>query len=364
MTTNRRTRRSWPSIVGAAIGLSVLIVAVGAVGYRLGQRTLDARPTDPLPAAPTTVIAVEGTLIDARPVSVEAEWQPDGEVLNRLPGTITWAAASRGSLFEISAGSVLYSVDETRVVAVPGDVPAYRDMGPGLVGSDIAQLQQYLLAQGFRISVPDGSWRGSTTTAYRDWRAANLLPPSDTVRLGEIVFLADLPLRTATSQALVVGGMVEDGDALFASLGDSPTLALSLPRDSSIQLEAGADVQVDVAGTTVTAVTVDRQTPSDDGNVRVTLELVGASRGCDVWCGNIPTSGASTWAGTVVLAGPATGVIVPVGALRSGANGKPTLVTVNGETGDVEVVLQVGGRAIVEGVESGAEIVLPTAAPL
>ena len=71
------------------------------------------------------------------------------------------------------------------------------------------------------------------------------------------------------------------------------------------------------------------------------------------------TSGVSSWPAVVRLKGPATGVVVPVGAIRSGAGSGTVVVTQEGSSVPVEVVLQVGGDAIVTGLSAGDVVVIP-----
>lgn len=358
-----RGGQPWVRIVIGLVVSAAVVAAAGFVGFRLGQRTLDVRATDPVPASAVTVTATEGTLVDERPVSIDAVWHTGVEVFNRLTGTITWVAAASGTLFEIAAGKVLYLVDETPVVAFPGLIPAYREMGPGATGADVAQLQQYLVESGYEIAAADGTWRSSTTTAYRNWRVDNFLPARGNVPLGEVVFLADLPLRTTASNDFAVGRLVVDGELLFVALDGSPTLTLSLPSDSPMHVEAGAPLIIDFAGTPVDGVATDRQLRAEDGSRRIDIDVVGDSTLCVTWCEVVPTVGISAWAAIVVLKGPATGVIVPVGALRSGPSGAPVVVTADGVSKVVEVVLQVGGQAIVRGVQAGEVLVLATPPP-
>jgi peptidoglycan hydrolase-like protein with peptidoglycan-binding domain len=352
----------WPRTIGVLAAVCVAALLIALVGYRLGHRTLNVQPSEPAAPSPATVASSEGTLVDERPVIVDAEWEPGIEVLNRLSGTITWAAAGPATLYGIEAGNVVYSVDEVRVVAMPGTVPAFRDIGPGVSGADVAQLQQFLNSEGYPISGADGTWRGSTTTAYRQWRVDNLLPVANSAALGEILFLPDLPISTTTTEDLLVGGLVSDGQALFVALDSAPALSLYLPADSPFQIEPGAMVEIDFAGVPVIATATDRQLQVEGGARRIDVNTAESAAPCDPWCTKIPPRGVSSWAATVVVKGPASGVILPVGALRSGPDGAPVVITADGSTKEVKVVLQVGGQAIVTGIDAGETLILPTGA--
>ena len=51
------------------------------------------------------------------------------------------------------------------LATLPGRVPAYRDLRPGMVGEDVAQLQSALHALGYGSAVPDGEFGQSTKEA-------------------------------------------------------------------------------------------------------------------------------------------------------------------------------------------------------
>ena len=358
--TSRRGRRVGRVVTAAAV-LAAVGVA-GVVGFRLGERTLETAPAAPVVAAPVTVVAVEATLVDERPMSVEGQWGRAGRVLNRLAGTVTAAGVVPvGEVMAVAAGDVLFSVNEVPVVALPGSVSAYRSMGPGVVGSDVRQLQEFLVAAGYRVDSVDGRWRSDTTSAYRQWRADRLLPVRAEVSLGEIVFMPTLPLTVTPGAGLVAGGLIADGDVAFEVLAAAPTLRLSLGADGSFQLPVSTSVDVSVAGEVVSTTATDRQTLSEGGARLVDLSVLAGDSVCGPWCESVPTVGVSTWPAVARLKGPETGVVVPVGSIRSGAGSDTVVVKADGSTVSVEVVLQVGGDAIVTGVSAGDVLVLPDA---
>jgi len=330
-----------------------------AVGFQLGERTLETSPTPPFAASPLTIVAVQGTLVDERQMSVEAEWGRVGRVLNRLAGTVTTSSSVPvGETVVVDAGAVLFSVNELPVVAMPGGVAAYRSLAPGAVGTDVRQLQEFLVAAGYGVDAIDGRWRQDTTVAYRQWRTDRLLPARSEIALGEIVFISSLPLTVTPVAGLVAGEVIGDGDVAFEVLAAVPTLRLSLGTDVSLQVPVATLVDVDVAGEVVSTTATERQSLSDAGGRLADLALVGDGV-CGQWCESLSTSGVSSWPAVVRLKGPATGVVVPVGAIRSGAGSGTVVVTQEGSSVPVEVVLQVGGDAIVTGLSAGDVVVIP-----
>lgn len=357
--TSASGRRLGPVVRGALVLASVVLAA--AAGFQLGERTLQTSPTTPAAASPVTVVAATGTLVDERQMSVEAEWGRVGRVLNRLAGTVTTpSSVPVGETVVVDAGAVLFSVNELPVVAMPGGVAAYRPLAPGAAGTDVRQLQEFLVAAGYRVDAIDGRWRQDTTAAYRQWRTDRLLPARSAIALGEIVFIPTLPLTVTPSSGLVAGGVIGDGDVAFEVLAAAPTLRLSLGSDASFQLPVATSVDVDVAGVVVSTTATERQSISDAGGRLADLALVDGA-GCGQWCGSLPTIGVSSWPAVVRLKGPQTGVVLPVGAIRSGAGSGTVVVRPDGSSVPVEVVLQVGGDAIVTGVSEGDVVVLPDA---
>ena len=346
--------------------LATFLVAagLGVAGYWLGTRTVRTAPTKPAAALTATVVARNGTLVDERPATVSAEWAKSSTVLNRLPGTVTATHISAVQPTTISAGEVLFVIDQTPVVAMAGAVPAFREMTPDLAGADIAQLQEYLIAAGYSISNPDGRWRYSTTVAYNQWRKDMSLPPRETIVLGEVQFFATLPVVVTATEKLTVGGVVGDTDVVFNGLATVPSLTLSVGIEASQQFPVGTLISVDVNGTTVDAVTTTREALAPAGSGRlVQLDLSETAKVCQVWCDRVPTASASSWPATVRVKGPATGIIVPVGAVQSGAGSAKIVKLKSGDSRSVQVVLQVGGDAVVTGVQAGDVIELPTPPP-
>lgn len=344
------------------VGCVVLVglVGVGAVGYGLGRLTLRTTSKAPVVAAPTTVVARVGTLIDERLMTANVEWARSGSLLNRLGGTVTSSSVEdAGAAFRLEAGVVFYAVDELPVVALPGLVPAYRTMTPGMVGSDVRQLQEFLSLKGYGVGTVDGRWGASTTAAYRKWRADSSLPVRVSVALGEIVFVPSLPVVTAASAGLTVGALIRDGDPILEVLAAMPIIRLALVADGTLQVPVGTAIDLDIDGTKVATIATARQSQSDSGRRLVELELTDSIAACGSWCVAIPTNEVSSWPATVKLKGPATGVIVPVGAIRSGAGSGSVVVLADGSSRPVDVVLVVGGDVVVTGIEEGDVIALP-----
>jgi putative peptidoglycan binding protein len=98
--------------------------------------------------------------------------------LKNEPGIITTLPA-RGD--QIEEGDVLLTVSGRPVFLLQGDVPAYRDLFPGLSGEDVRQLEATLEHLGFDPGPVDGVFDEVTTAAVADlYSAAGYAPFSAT----------------------------------------------------------------------------------------------------------------------------------------------------------------------------------------
>ena len=55
------------------------------------------------------------------------------------------------------------------LLVLQGEVPAYRDLTPGISGKDVLQLEQGLKRLGFDCGVIDGTYDEQTGSAVADW---------------------------------------------------------------------------------------------------------------------------------------------------------------------------------------------------
>jgi peptidoglycan hydrolase-like protein with peptidoglycan-binding domain len=83
---------------------------------------------------------------------------------------VTAVGVETGERFE--AGQVLVEVSGRPVIALAGQVPAFRDLRPGMRGRDVTQVQSGLRALGYLGNGPDGVYGSATKQAvaalYRD----------------------------------------------------------------------------------------------------------------------------------------------------------------------------------------------------
>ena len=132
-------------------------------------------------------------------------------------------------------GTVLYTADEQPVVALIGDLPAWRTLEQGVDdGADVRQLEENLVALGYGDDLDvDETFTADTAAAVEAWETdLGRASPDGVVTLGDVVFL--------TEPGDVLGHEASVGDTLEAG---SPVLTIG-----SEQRIVVADVDATEAG--------------------------------------------------------------------------------------------------------------------
>lgn len=336
----------WLLIVGS------LVLA----GWWAGRHSLFVTNSRVVPPAVPTYVVTEATLGRAFTYEASAQWSVAPGPINRLHGTITSVNLSPDKGTEVQDGSQLYSVDRVPVVVAEGTLPLYRDMGPGIAGPDVQELEAFLERGGFLTRQPGAKFQASTRSAVQSWQRSLGAPESGTVQLGALIFVDDLPQTVLSNDQLRIGSPVSDGASLMAILAPAPDWTISLSPDQVGGIPRGSRVDVQVGTTHLSGATGDvRET---DGVALV--DLVGSSGEtlCPGKCTGVPVLGVSKFPVTVTVSGPTTGPVVPVAALTTEPDGTITVSTPTGPK-VVVVQLQVGGQAIVKGIVVGDILLLP-----
>ncbi len=186
-----RRRAGWLAAV------VVVVVAVGVVvAWRAGVLSSPAAASEGGlgTVAPTTATAtvVREDLSATTPVAATLGYAGAYTVSGQAGGTLTWLPQP-GQV--IRQGRVLYRVDDgSPVVLLYGAVPAWRTLGVGVSGSDVAQLNRDLVRLGYadRAGVAAAGWDYySAETALGVQRLDEHLGvsvPAGSLSLGQVVF--------------------------------------------------------------------------------------------------------------------------------------------------------------------------------
>jgi hypothetical protein len=296
-----------------ALGLVVVLAAGVVSAWRAGVFSpAGSSGSGQQGPAPATQAVVREDLSAATPVSATLGYSGSYRVTGPGGGTLTWLPPA-GQV--IGQGQVLYRVDNgSPVVLLYGGVPAWRNLGEGVTGADVSQLNHDLVALGDaeRPEISAAGWDYfSSETAYGVQKLEEHLGvsyPPGSLSVGQLVFE---PEAIRVSQVTGSLGGPAAGPVLDAT---SDRHQVSIPLDASQQSQVKA-------GDTVTVTLPDGKT----------------------------TPGVVSSVGTVaVTSGSATTIPVEVKLTDPGAAGTldQAPVTVNITTGDAPNVLAVPVTAL------------------
>ncbi len=256
-----------------AAGLAVVVVlGAGAAGvWRAGvfrPHGSSGRSVGALALATKTVVRRD--LSAATPVNATLGYAGSYTVTGKGGGTLTWLP-QQGRV--IRQGQALYRVDNgSPVVLLYGRVPAWRALGEGVTGADVAQLNHDLVALGDvgRAEVSALGWDYfSWETRYgvqqlEEHRGVSF--PSGSLSLGQVVF-EPVALRVATVTGSLGGPA---SGPVLAATSDEHVVTIALDVSQESEVKAGDRVTVTLPdGTTtpgvVSAVGTVATTPSGQG---------------------------------------------------------------------------------------------------
>ncbi len=342
---------------------AAMVVGSFATLVSLGGRS-DAESGRPAGYSGNVEVLVQGDLLEEREFDGTVTWGDEWELtISAQPAVdgepagagIVTAARERGA--QVGFGDWLVEIDGRRLYLVSGEVPLYRDLhvtdGALLEGADVAQLQEFLLEEGFDAGghlVPDGTLGWATEQAVREWQRDSDLPDTGRIDRTQLVF-APSPMRIAAG--LRVGATF---DALVVSEAEPSVVVDTTARDRS-SLVMGEEVIVRLPdGSTVEGmVAAQEQVTVDDAQAIWRTVIDVGDRLPD-----------DTDVVVVETARPAAGdsLLVPVGALTADVGGGFVIDVVTGpgrtERREVEVLAVVGAMAAIEGdLAVGDEVVVP-----
>lgn len=257
----------------------------------------------------------------------------------------------------IQSGDVLFTVDLRPVVAVTGATPAFRAIGPGVSGSDVAQLQRFLKGLGHYSGPVDGKAGGGTAAAIRVWQKTLGVAADGVVHHGDILFLPDLPVRGFVMEGLQVGSMVSPGQEVIATVRERPLVTVSADGGGA-RFAPGMTARFNVGGRDLVGVLAGPQRGGDGLLAYSVVEEESSASVCDAECAeSFPLTGGQTGV-QVELISPVRGVVVPNSAIAVLPDSSLVVRTQAGEEIPVVVVASGQGMSVVEGLDAGAVVVL------
>jgi peptidoglycan hydrolase-like protein with peptidoglycan-binding domain len=231
------------------LGLMAIVAVVGwAAGSQIESPAEAAARTAPPTPSPilvpveervlSTNVVVRGTARFGLPqaISIAPSALKTNSAGNNVAGLITTLPSINTQFKE---GDVLLTAGGRPVLILQGDIPAYRDMVPGVWGKDVMQLEQALARLGVDPGPPDGKYDERTSAAVAKWyEAAGYEPFGPTAEQRANIRL----LETAVGDALK-SRMAATSAAATAKLN----VAAAEAKADLAQRTAAADISAKIA---------------------------------------------------------------------------------------------------------------------
>lgn len=263
------SRRAIGLVVLAAVVVSSLITWYATLTIQ-SPAEVAARTAPPEPSL--IVVPVEEKVLATKIVSRGTGRYGSPRALAVTPSALKESRQIVTSLPRVGAtvaeGDVLLTLSGRPVFVLTGGQPAYRDLGPGMVGRDVKQLEQALRRIGLSPGRVDGAYDSGTERAvqalYRRHGHSPLVAteaalaaarPAEAALIAgaqaragvqlpsdEVVFVRATPLRVTELQASV--GAEPDGPIVTVTTS-TVSVAGALPVEQAGLLKPGARVVID-----------------------------------------------------------------------------------------------------------------------
>lgn len=263
-------RRRKPALLFVA---AVVLASTG--GWILGSRVtspaeIAARtaPPEPSPILVATETRVLSTNVVTRGTGRFGDPRAVGLVESRLKEEVRVVTELPGLGDEVEEGDVLFAASGRPVVVLLGDHPSFRDLGPGMTGTDVDQLEAALERLGHGPGTVGEGYDQSTEEAVRALYGAlgyqpivatpgqisEIFPsasqlidgsspgPGVLVPADEVLFVSALPARVAEIDIPL--GQIVDGPVLTIT-DANVSIDGSLPIEQSGLVTVGMPVTID-----------------------------------------------------------------------------------------------------------------------
>jgi peptidoglycan hydrolase-like protein with peptidoglycan-binding domain len=167
----------WVAVAATAVSLA----GIGASTWVKSPQQVAAEAAPPEPSTITAevdrrvlkqTVVLRGSVAAGKTVNVAAGEAVEGK------SVVTRVTVREGQ--RVRAGAVVSEVSGRPIIALPGKIPAYRDIRTGAHGPDVRQLQQALRALGYGVADPPGRYGSSTRKAVeRLFEARGYEPATD-----------------------------------------------------------------------------------------------------------------------------------------------------------------------------------------
>ncbi|MEX2652250.1 MAG: peptidoglycan-binding domain-containing protein [Acidimicrobiia bacterium] len=340
------------------VALGIAAAALLFLGGWWAASVVMESPDDPLASADPTLFTVdEGLVGRSLRFAAVAEWTFQDLARNATTGVVTSVGVAPGAT--ISFGDVLYTVDLRPVAAAEGTVPAFRDMALRVEGEDVAQLQRLLAQLEFYQGEADGEFDSSTRGAVRAWQESLGVADDGVVRVGDIVFVPDLPARVVLSEDVKVGATLVGGELAVRRVSAEVRFWIPLSPEQRNLVPLSASVMVTHGQGVWEATIVEAIEDEAQGELRLILESRDGGSVCGSECGEVSLEGQTSFPSEIVVVPETTGPVVPVAAIETLPDGGTVVTADDGSQIPVDILAAADGLAVVDGLEVGDVIMLP-----
>jgi hypothetical protein len=230
-------------------GALVIAVASAALGWvaasQISSPAQVAATTAPPPPSVITAaverrvlssqVVTRGSVVSTRTLDIG----PAAVGAGVLAAVVTDMPVRRGQL--VRSGQVVLEVSGRPVFLLAGDLPAYRDLGPGDKGPDVIQLQHALAVAGYAAGTPDGVYGPATAQAVRRLHERDGYDASPRLPASEVVYAPDGDTRVQAVNAQL--GDPVAPDSVVLSTGE-PTIVAQLNPTQVGLVRAGLHVEI------------------------------------------------------------------------------------------------------------------------
>lgn len=236
-------RRRWRGVVaGVVVGVVVAGAVVIVVRPSGGPSSAGGGSGASLYQTATGTVT-QGTLTSRIAVDATLGHAGSYNVVNRVQGTYT-AVPAVGQL--IRQGQVMYEVNQSPVVLLYGQVPAYRDLSEGTTGADVRQLNGDLVALGYvtaaELDPSSDYFSAETAYAVEELQAHLGVSQTGSVSPGQVVFLPSAIM--VTTVPAFVGAPTGPGSLALTASSTIPQVTIDLDAAEQSYVQAGDGVTI------------------------------------------------------------------------------------------------------------------------
>jgi hypothetical protein len=231
---------------GTIIGSLILLAAIGVGGWWAIDRFAEDEETpeadDEVELVAVPVVRTD--LVDRETLDGTLRYGDPGQLVTRLPGTITMLPDVGDVL---ARGDTAFEIDGEPVVVMFGRRPAWRTLADGIDdGPDVVQLEANLILLGYGDEDFDADEEFTDVTAdlVSEWQADLEVDDDGVVDLGRVVFLPTA-VRVA-DLVLDVGGVVAAGSPVLQTSSTQRQVQVWLDADRQDLLDIGDRVDVEL----------------------------------------------------------------------------------------------------------------------